>query len=406
MDSNKSMNSPRILALVDPLWQGHSPAYFSICWEIFARMPGVKVVGFCPHPEKARASLVAHGIQDPEVREFADDPAPPANASESKKVIVRWQRLAQALRHAESEGGIQISLTFIIWLEPFLGRHVPGKRVDKIFPFAWAGLYLHPYHFRFKTSRRFWLRERLFPAHAPLLAANCRAVLTLDEGIVQAMSRKLAKPVLRMPDVTNPVPGTVNSEIARQIRPRAAGRFVCGLFGVLQKRKGILPLLKAAEARPPGWFFVFAGELQKNDFSMAELDYIEQFAKSAPDNCLFWTQKIPDEAGFNAAMAECDVIYAAYEMFPHSSNIMTKAALLQKPIIVSPGFLMAERVAAFNLGWVLPANSDQVVGKFFAALTEENVQSLRAKALFKEYLKEHSHQRLDETFSDMLKLTA
>lgn len=398
------MNDCRIIALIDPIWRGHSPEYFANYWELLSRLPGIKVVGFCPEAEMARAYLAGRGIQQPEIWGLSAEPLTDAKFSEAQKITFRWRRLGLALKQAEADGEIRISLAFIIWLEPFLGRYVSGRVVDRAFPFSWVGLYLHPHNFRLKPSRRFWLRDRLFPVHAPLLARNCKATLTLDEGIVDAMSRDISKPVLWMPDITNSTLGGPDSEIARHIRSKAANRMVCGLFGVLQKRKGILPLISVAVTRPPGWFFVFAGEIQKTDFSRDELHQLEQFMKSEPDNCLFWTRKIPDGAGFNAAMVECDVIYAAYETFPHSSNIMTKAALFKKPIIVSPGFLMAERVLAFRLGWILPANSNEAVRDIFAGLNLEKVEAVRDRAMFNEYVEAHSHRRLGEAFNQMLEL--
>ena len=36
--------------------------------------------------------------------------------------------------------------------------------------------------------------------------------------------------------------------------------------------------------------------------------------------------------------------------FPHSSNIMTKAAAFNKPILVNDGYLMSERVKTYGIG--------------------------------------------------------
>jgi hypothetical protein len=88
---------------------------------------------------------------------------------------------------------------------------------------------------------------------------NCRAVLTLDEGIASSLSRKIGKPVLATPDVADPTTPDSNFELFQEVKNRAGGRPVCGLIGVLQKRKGILSFIEAAKSKPPDWFFVVAG---------------------------------------------------------------------------------------------------------------------------------------------------
>ena len=168
---------------------------------------------------------------------------------------------------------------------------------------------------------------------------------------------------------------------------------VCGLFGVLQKRKSVLPLLKVAERQPHDWFFVFAGQMPRNDYSESEWNYIHQFIETKPGNCYFWAKSIP-EIGFNSAVAASDMIFAAYEFFPHSSNVMTKAALFQKPIMVSPGFLMAERVKAFRLGWVLPSLSVDSIFEILKTLNKEGLRLARQAGLFSEYLAQHDDKRL------------
>ena len=55
-----------------------------------------------------------------------------------------------------------------------------------------------------------------------------------------------------------------------------------------------------------------------------------------------------------------EVLFAAYHDFPHSSNILTKAAIFQKPVIVSDGYLMAERVRRYRLGEVIQQKNPEL----------------------------------------------
>ena len=190
----------RVIALVDPVWGGHSPTYFSIFWKILEQMQNVEVVGFCPHPNDAREYLKSREIEDPAIHELQLNAMParkPGVVAEARQKLARWKCLASSLRRTEIDGAAKIDMAVIIWLEPFIARYTFGSLVDRfVSPILWVGLYLHPYPFRIKSSRRHLVRNALFPEYAPVLARRCKAVLTLDEGIVSEMCRKMGKPVL------------------------------------------------------------------------------------------------------------------------------------------------------------------------------------------------------------------
>ena len=77
-------------------------------------------------------------------------------------------------------------------------------------------------------------------------------------------------------------------------------------------------------------------------------------AQRAPPNCFFHLERIPGEAQFNSVVRACDVLFAAYWDFPSSSNLLSKAAVFGKPILVSEGHCMARRVAEYGLGVAIP----------------------------------------------------
>jgi hypothetical protein len=90
--------------------------------------------------------------------------------------------------------------------------------------------------------------------------------------------------------------------------------------------------------------------LVEQTLSEQELVKIKNFVFQSPSNCLFHFERIPDESQFNAVVSSCDVLFAVYQGFPHSSNILTKAAIFKKPVLVSNSFCMGERVRKFKLG--------------------------------------------------------
>jgi hypothetical protein len=66
---------------------------------------------------------------------------------------------------------------------------------------------------------------------------------------------------------------------------------------------------------------------------------------------------LPDETSFNAILAGADVIFAVYRDFYRSSNMLSKAAYFEKPILVSAGCLMGERVAKYGIGLTVTSTS-------------------------------------------------
>lgn len=176
------------------------------------------------------------------------------------------------------------------------------------------------------------------------------------------------------------------------------------MFGVLQKRKGVLALLKVAQkcADEP-FFFVFAGSVDEESFNPEELAYIKQIKSCPPQNCLLYFERIPDEPKFNSLIQTVDILFAAYESFPNSSNLLTKAAVFKKPSIVSEGFTMGERVKQFNLGVVVPENNIEQIIQALHYLHKELKSDLgKSKFRFDDYSKLHSFQKLRKSLAKII----
>lgn len=403
------MASTKTLAIIDPFWEGHSPSAFVMYWRILAGKQSAsggrfKLVGFSPKPEQTRKLLLEHGIagariwplNNPRRADYAN-----SLAGNARFAIANWRTLSKALTQAESETA-PVDFAFIIWLDRFLAAFVPGILVDCLFSWSWAGLYLHPTTFRIRQSRRWLLLEKVFPRYGPINARNCRAVLTFDENIVAAMAAATNKPVLALPEVADPAAPDQNSDLAGLIKKKRGGNLVCGMIGVLCKRKDILTLIEAAKAKPPGWFFVFAGGFAETDFSPNELDSIKKFAGSEPDNCVFWLKFLPNEAFFNAAISACDVLYANYPWYPFSSGIVSKAVLFRKMVIVSDRFLLSERVAHYGIGWRLPEENVAALVDLLTRTDRQAVMSKQLQARFDDYNSDHSETKLNSVLDRLI----
>lgn len=131
---------------------------------------------------------------------------------------------------------------------------------------------------------------------------------------------------------------------------------------------------------------------------------IQTIVKSAPHNCFFYFERIPNEAQFNSLVNVCDILFAVYNKFPHSSNILTKAATFKKPVIVSNKFCMAERVRKFGLGLTInEGNTLQCIEALYKLFSQSESDTRQTKQDFEGYKQFHSTERLYTAFSAILK---
>jgi glycosyltransferase involved in cell wall biosynthesis len=174
------------------------------------------------------------------------------------------------------------------------------------------------------------------------------------------------------------------------------------LLGSLERRKGVLTFLKLSQQpMDQDWFFVIAGELAEQTFSDQELHEMQLYFNAPRENFFVFPGRIPNDAQFNALVNVCDVIFAVYEDFPHSSNLVTKAAAYGKYLLVSSGGYMEEVVRQYELGEIVPA------GDVRAALASLRKLATADSAYgnsvgMREYFMEQSQKRLRKVLLNLV----
>ena len=332
----------KIVALVDTLWMGHHPTYFKLLTKNFLEI-GCEVWAFCPNVEDLRnyAMQEIHGecqarlqiFQMPLIghsRIYVTGDGPVKYLKRPiRDTLTYWLTTAAAIDSISWLRNKKPDLVFLAKLEGWLQGFMPAWLVEKIFRYDWTGIYMCPY--QFYSPRRVHLP--IIKPERTLSAKNCRVITMLDEEMTKKLSAVLKKPVLHFPDITDEAPPILNHPILEKIKEKARGRKIIGLIGGLSPRKGLKTFVEVA-SKATDKFFLLAGR-----FAEAIDEETEEILKQAQklENCLLHYQRIPDGEEFNAFINLCDIIFAAYIDFKYSSNIMTKAALFKKPIIVSEG---------------------------------------------------------------------
>ena len=394
------------IALIDSNWEGHHPTYFKHFTKTLLELD-CQVIAFCPHPDEVLEwvfSICPNLIRKLFVFKI-DAPLPSyfpiARFRKTITAIDRWQLAHQAIQCSLPIVKKVPDLVFFACLDDYLGPYLTSQFVDRIFSYYWSGLYFHPLDIRVK-QRFSKIRYGPFNHQAILKSTYCKAFGVLDEGAIPRLKEKLpSKSIIIFPDFTDESPPNYNSQVIQKLREKIKSRKVIGLLGALGKRKGLITLIEVAQlAKQKEWFFVFAGKLTNLTFTRKELTFIKAFVESNPDNCLFYFKHIPEEQQFNALVSECDLLFAAYESFPYSSNLLNKAAVLKKPIIVSQGFCMAERVEEFSLGLTVPEGNVSAIFQAIQILLDQT-ENHSFFANFDKYNHCHSVERIKDAIKSI-----
>ena len=389
---------------------GHHPTYFTHFALAMAEV-GANVVPFCADPGNfltrlGKASLPAA------VRQQIAEPVRTAGPMPSRFRPTRWRGyydawrffggLGKQLRAWERQHGRKIDLVFFACIYDRQFEHF--RFAERWFGYPWSGLYLHARSFRMPGSPIPYTGG--LPCPEEMFSSSLlKAVAVLDEGAVEPLAKIIGgKPVLVFPDITveDLPPDGTRSGLAGKIKVFAAGRPVVALTGHLQWTKG-LDVFTAAAAHPDmkEVCFFLGGEFNWTEITRAERERMERAWEELP-NMLCHFQHMPEQT-MNAVYAASDVVVAAYRAFPNSSNALTKAAVFERPIVVSDGYLMAERVRRFGLGEVIPEGDAEALVAALRLMLKPNYRDeLRSRARWQEYREAHSLQRLNEVFRQLL----
>ena len=321
--------------------------------------------------------------------------------------IKTWQAAFQAIHSFTCLEGLTPDLIFFPFVDwDFMATGIQRQMIDKIFPYPWSGLYLNPTAFGLsRGSTKTGVIGSFLPAYNIFRSKNLIALAVLDEGPIEQLRSYTGKPVVFFPDNMDESVSPTNSDIAKRMIEKAAGRKIIGLFGVLSARKGMKTLLQAAELcrhTHEEYFFVFAGPFYAIPPGQ-ETEEIKHLISLAAGNCFFHLEQIEKDEEFNKLMTLSDVVFIAYYKFYHSSGILTKAAVFHKPAIVSEEYCMGERVKKYRLGLTIPEGDVNRCVEAIRCLCEgKDYDGNPLQPDFEGYCALHSQERLVVAFENIL----
>ena len=83
--------------------------------------------------------------------------------------------------------------------------------------------------------------------------------------------------------------------------------------------------------------------------------------------------------------------------------LLRKLPFFERPIVVSEGYLMAERVRKYGLGEVVPEGDVEALVAAIQKMVQPGYyENLRSEARWAEYRQAHSIERLNEVFREFV----
>lgn len=356
----------KTIAVVDRYRGGHHQAYATFFCQAIEEL-GFEVVPFLPTWTPAEASpscqagpdgleQQARALQTGESRKAALARALKRCVPRVIRQVGRTIALTRTLRRWEAEAGRKIDTVFFACIYDWDFDY--AWLTSKLFPYAWTGLYLQANSVHGPNNRMAgggWVSTTRTLFSSP----RCQGIGLLDKRAVAAVRHALPaeKRVVWLPDVTDqslPARGSPEARLAEELAQFAQDRPIVSLVGAIKKSKGLeLFSSLAADPRMQDVCFFLGGEVSWVGISPAARREIEATWQERA-NLMRYLGFIPGESAYNAVLKASDVVFAAYEGFPHSSNTVTKAACLRVPLLCTQGGLMGDSVDAFGLGETIP----------------------------------------------------
>lgn len=336
-----------LIALVEWHEPGHHFTWFCTMVRAFLNI-GCRVAAFCPDPDAVRDALLAEvPPQQLECIRFVpfSYPVPPRVRPLALRPWVQRRTFAHSFREGisrlEREFDDRIDLVYFSALFEFEEKAIDGllNKLDR----PWTGMLMHA---RSGSDPTRTTLAALLAKHGP------RNMTVIDEGFAPAVEKDLGAPTIVLPDFTDET-FLRDHPIEQRLKRFAGSDRLVLQVGHLRQDKGVGTLAQVAlSPDTEGLAFAFVGKVDW--FMGPETRSWLGKAMNLSSKSIFHLEELPDEIHYNAVVRSCDVMFAAYENFPHSSNSLAKAAAFRKPIIVSDGHLMADRVREFRMGEVVP----------------------------------------------------
>lgn len=395
-----SDSSNRVVVLVQAHWFGHCETQIQLLAGMIMRW-GWRVLILCPEPRAVDQWVHAN------LPQAADRCHSFYFTTPRWRRAVQWFFLRDSIRESEEVSGWKADMVLLLGLDNILNS--PFLWLPALVGKPWTGLYMCPSrHCRSGVPVPIWLKVLLlFRDRLAFRSPLCRGVAIEDEGAGPILAKILGEvPLYSLPVATDEALPVEQPEWIRDMKKKAGDRIVIGLVGLVEKRKGVLSLLRAGlNSDPERTFFLIAGKLCRKGFSWQECAELDRLlAQAQAKNFFLRLEYIASPADVNAAIAACDIVHLVYERHFNCSAILTKTARFNKLVIASRGYCIGERVENFGLGVTISEGDPVALAEVIFRLSDPaERRSLQAAADFTGYHALHTVAALEQTIGCLLR---
>lgn len=234
---------------------------------------------------------------------------------------------------------------------------IPDWFAKLLLPTQWMTLAVQPSYQSTISWGKIKSRQR-FIAEKLYLLPSCKAVFILHPVYLRFFGiRCRDSKFLVLPEIID-VSVDREYELPDKIKHLAAGRKIISITGALIPKRNLKLFLQAAqELNPDRYFILVIGHLPQDCYSPAEIQTIQELSLTLSTNSyLKFDYYIAEEGEFNQLLSISDIIYIQYHQHSFSSNILTKAVKLRKPVIIGDNYIMQKVLKEY--GWEAIAPED------------------------------------------------
>lgn len=395
------------IAIVEWNWMGHHSTYVRLFTRALLEI-GKRVIVMCPDPDSFMNELNEDGFSQEDLVQLdvvrISPPIDyysfvPRRSRALLNQVKHFRRINGRLKHWEKMNRTSVDLVFFSCIYDYEFRYF--HLAWKFRPRPWSGLYLHCRAFR--KPNTVVPQTGILPCPERFLkASRLHSLAILDEGVPDDVTCLSQRPTIVFPDLVDESEPTL-TVLSQRLRLLAGERPIVSTLGNLQYTKGSSDLAEIAlDDSFSDHFFAFIGDVFWESFTSIQTNNLRKMSTSR-ENAYACFEHVGTEAEFNAAIVESDVIYAAYRDFPNSSNLLSKAAVFQIPIVVSDGHLMADRVREFRLGEVIEEGNIEAAKQAIRRITHnKSAWITSAKPRWQEFRNLHSYATLKSQFKCLI----
>jgi len=256
-------------------------------------------------------------------------------------------KIRQKLVQTEKKHQCKADLVMFCPTDDWFLPKTPRKFIELFFNYKWTGIYLNLTAYYKKN-----LPLNVDPIKGEpdycFSAKNCIGVVLMDRFKAREVQSRVYKKVVVFPDISlRPVLGP--TKIAQQIKSMAAGRIIIGTL-LLENENLEQFLLTALNAEQDKYFFVCAGNIEPAELNNTCNNLFSKLLESNLTNNYFVLHTLDDDEDINNMMQCFDICYLNYGNQMQTSTLLTKAALMHKPVIASKNDVIGKLVKTFKIG--------------------------------------------------------